>query len=182
MRALIQRSGIFLGSVARLRFAVLAVALAFTTGCGVHYGLVGGGLPPHIRTIAVLPFDNQTSSPDLTKELYDRMHTDMQRKLGVRDASQDRADAIARGTITQYDADVPVAYSASPSTSSVTARRRLQITIQVEIVDQSNGQTLYSGKDLREEADYAEGGEAAGREQAVEKLVQRIVEGVQSNW
>jgi len=172
LRDLIRRSGIFLSSA----------ALVLSAACGVHYGMAGGGLPPHVRTMAVLPFENQTSSPDLTKELYDRMHTDMQHKLGVRDASQDRADAIARGTITQYDVDVPVAYSASPSTSSVTARRRLQITIQVEIVDQSNGQTLYSGKDLREEADYAEGAEAAGREQAVEKLVQRIVEGVQANW
>jgi len=171
LKVLIRRSGTYLSSL----------ALALTAACGVHYGLVGGGLPAHIRTIAVLPFDNQTSSPDLTRELYDQMHTDMQHKLGVRDASQDRADAIARGSITQYDVDVPVAYSASP-TQSVTARRRLQITIQVQIVDQSNGQTLYSGKDLREEADYAEGAEASGRKQAIQKLVQRIIEGVQANW
>jgi TolB-like protein len=149
--------------------------------CGVHYGMAGGGLPANVRTMAILPFDNQTSSPDLTKELYDRMHDELQHKLGVRDASQDRADAIARGTITQYDVDVPVAYSADPR-QSVSARRRLQITIQVQIVDQSSGQVLYAGKDLREEADYAEGAEAAGREQAVEKLVQRIIEGVQANW
>jgi hypothetical protein len=143
--------------------------------------MAGGGLPSHIRTMAVLPFENKTSSADLTKELYDRMHTDMQRRLGVRDASVDRADAVARGTITQYDVDVPVAYSSDPR-QSVSARRRLAITIQVEIVDQSNGQVLYAGKDLREEADYAEGAEPGGRQQAVEKLVQRIVEGVQANW
>lgn len=168
---LIRRSGALAASL----------ALALLAACGVHYGMAGGGLPPHIRTMAVLPFDNQTASADLTKELYDRMHKDMQRKLGVRDASADRADAIARGTITQYDVDVPVAYSADPR-QSVSARRRLQITIQVQIVDQSTGQVLYDGKDLREEADYAEGAEADGRQQAIQKLIQRIVEGVQANW
>lgn len=171
MLVLLRRSG-------RLAISLALVAL---TACGVHYGMAGGGLPAHIRTMAVLPFDNQTSSPDLTKELYDRMHTEMQHKLGVRDASADRADAIARGTITQYDVDVPVAYSADPR-QTVSARRRLQITIQVQIVDQSTGQVLYDGKDLREEADYAEGAEADGRQQAIQKLVQAIIEGVQANW
>ena len=123
MPALIRRSG---------RLAV-SLALAALAACGVHYGMAGGGLPAHIRTMAVLPFDNQTSSPDLTKELYDRMHTDMQHKLGVRDASVDRADAIARGTITQYDVDVPVAYSADPR-QTVSARRRLQITNRKSVV------------------------------------------------
>ena len=54
-----------------------------------------------------------------------------------------------------YDADVPVSFSANPQ-QAVTARRRLQITIEVEIIDQSNGHVLYPNKSLREEADYAE--------------------------
>jgi hypothetical protein len=52
----------------------------------------------------------------------------------------------------------------------------------VEIVDQSNGHVLWQQKSLREEADYAERAEAEGRRKAIEKLVQKIIEGVQSNW
>jgi outer membrane lipopolysaccharide assembly protein LptE/RlpB len=163
------------------RFGVLIASLALLTLTGCFYHFAGGGLPPNIRTMAIVTFDNQTPSPDLPKELYDQMRTELQKRLGVRDAPQDRADALIHGTISSFDADVPVGFSANPQ-QAVSARRRLQITIEVEILDQSNGKALYTNKALREEADYAERAEAEGRKQAIEKIVQKIVEGVQQNW
>ncbi|HEY7237076.1 MAG TPA: LPS assembly lipoprotein LptE [Gemmatimonadaceae bacterium] len=131
--------------------------------------------------MAVLPFDNQTTSPEVQRELLDAMHRELQRRLGVRDASESRADAIVRGVIDAYDVDVPVAVSANPSTA-VSARRRLQITIDVEIVEQSNGRVLFQRKGLRGDGDYDERAEAAGRTKAIEKIVNDIVEGAQSQW
>ena len=162
------------------RFSVV-IALAALVGCGVRYGFAGGGLPSNIRTMAVLPFDNQTTSPEVQRELLDVMHRELQRRLGVRDASESRADAIVRGVIDAYDVDVPVAVSANPSTA-VSARRRLQITIDVEIVEQTNGRVLFQRKGLRGEGDYDERAEAAGRTKAIEKIVNDIVEGAQSQW
>jgi hypothetical protein len=148
---------------------------------GSLYRFAGGGLPPHIHTVALSTFDNQTPSPELPKELYDEMHRELQRRLGVRDAPADKADAIIRGVIASYDADVPISFSASPQ-QAVSARRRLQLTIEIEIVDQASGKVLYSNKALRQEADYNERAEQDGRRQAIEKIVQEIVAGVQSNW
>jgi hypothetical protein len=163
------------------RFSAL-VALALLGGCGsIHYGFAGGGLPSNIRTMAVMPFDNQTTSPEVQRELLDVMRHELQRRLGVRDASESRADAIVRGIIDAYDVDVPVAVSANPSTA-VSARRRLQITIDVEIVEQANGRVLFQRKGLRGEGDYDERAEAAGRTKAIEKIVNDIVEGAQSQW
>jgi hypothetical protein len=145
------------------------------------YGFAGGGLPPNVRTVALSTFDNQTASPDLPKELYDQMHKELQRRLGLRDAPADHADALIKGVISTYDADVPISFSANPQ-QAVSARRRLQITIEIEIVDQSSGKVLFSSKALREEADYDERGEPKGRADAISKIVQEIVTGVQSNW
>jgi hypothetical protein len=131
--------------------------------------------------MAIVTFDNQTPSPDIPKELYDRMRKELQQRLGVRDATQERADALVHGVIASYDADVPVGFSANPN-QAITARRHLQLTIEVEILDQSNGRVLYANKALRGEADYAERAELEGRTQAIAKIVQAIVEGVQSNW
>ena len=64
----------------------------------------------------------------------------------------------------------------------MTARRRLQVTIDVEIVDQANGHVLFQRKGLRGEGDYAERAEAEGRTKAIEKIVNDIVEGAQSHW
>ena len=155
------------------------VGLVAIGGC--LYSFAGGGLPPSIHSMAIVTFDNQTSSPELPKELYDQMRKELQRRLGVRDAPQNKADALIHGTIQSYEADVPVSFSANPQ-QAVTARRRLQVTIDVEIVDQSNGHILFQSKSLREEADYAERAEADGRSQAIAKILQKIVEGVQANW
>jgi hypothetical protein len=149
------------------------------TGC--LYGFAGGGLPPNIRTVALTTFDNQTPAPELPKELYDQMHRELQRRLGIRDAPADKADAVIRGVISSYDADVPVSFSANPQ-QAVSARRRLQLTIEIEIVDQATGKVLYANKALRQEADYAERAEQEGRSQAIQKIVNEIVAGVQTNW
>lgn len=163
------------------RFGVLIGSLALLSANGCLYHFAGGGLPANIRTMSIATFDNQTPSPDLPKELYDEMRAKLQSKLGVRDAPRERADAVVKGSITAYEPDVPIGFSADPR-QSLTAQRRLQVTIEVEIVDQSNNRVLYQNKSMREEADYAERAELEGRRKAIEKLVQKIVEGVQSNW
>ncbi|HEV8178036.1 MAG TPA: hypothetical protein VGP44_10145, partial [Gemmatimonadales bacterium] len=45
------------------------VALSTLALGGCLYGFAGGGLPPSIKTVAVLPFDNQTPEPTLTQEI-----------------------------------------------------------------------------------------------------------------
>jgi hypothetical protein len=162
-------------------FGSLVGSLVILLATGCVYGFAGGGLPSNVRTVALSPFDNQTASPDLPKELYDEMHKELQRRLGLRDAPADHADALVKGVIASYDADVPIAFSANPQ-QAVSARRRLQVTVDVEIVDQATGKVLYQKKSLRQEADYDERGEQKGRADAISKIVQEIVTGVQSNW
>jgi hypothetical protein len=146
-----------------------------------HYGFSGGGLPSHIRTMAIQPFDNETPSPELQRELLDVMHKELQSRLGVRDAPEARSDAVVKGVIRTYDADVPVAYSANP-TQAITARRRLRISLDVQIVDLTNNRTIWEKKALSAEGDYAERDEAGGRRDALKRIVNDIVEGAQSQW
>src|SRR5690349_20854979 len=82
-----------------LGFSLSVCLLAGTTGCPVHYSFSQGSLPPNIHTMAVLPFDNQTASPAVAGELFDAMHGDLEKRLGVRDAGQGHADAVVRGSI-----------------------------------------------------------------------------------
>jgi hypothetical protein len=167
----IQRSG---------AFSVLLLLLALS-GCITKYGFAGGGLPSHVRTMAILPFDNETPSPDVQRELLDAMHRELQTRLGVRDAPESRADAVVKGVIRSYDADVPIAYSSDPA-QAVTARRRLRITLDVQIVDQTNGKTIWEKSGLAAEGEYAERDEAGGRREALRRIVNDIVEGAQSQW
>jgi hypothetical protein len=160
---------------------VLAAALALG-GCRFSpYKFAGGGLPSNIRTIAVLPFENDTPVPELQRELFEAMRRELQNRLNLRDASETRADAIVRGTIVKYDIDVPVGFSSDP-TQANTARRQLQLVVDVAIIDQSSGRTLWEKKGLTAKGEYAEQNEGNGRRQAIEEIIADIIEGAQSNW
>ena len=163
------------------RFGVRSFCLAVLLAACFPYGFAGGGLPAHVKTVAVLPFDNETATPELQRELFEAMRRELQRRLGLRDASEARADAIVRGTILRYDTDVPVGYSADPN-QATTARRRLQIAVDIEIVDQTTGKTLWQRKGLTADGEYAERAEASGRRLALEKIVSDVIEGAQSQW
>lgn len=156
-------------------------ALLLLSGCGVRYGFSEGAFPAHVRTMAILAFENQTATAELQNELLDNMRQELQKRLGVRDATEDRADALVRGRIVSYDVDIPVAVSADPR-QAVSARRRLQVIVDVEILDQTTGKMLWQRKGLRAEGEYAERAEAEGRRQAIARIVNEIIEGAQSQW
>ena len=63
-----------------------------------------------------------------------------------------------------------------------TARRRLTVVVDVEIVNQLTGKVLWSKKGISAQGDYAENAEASGRKQAVDRIVNEIIEGAQSQW
>jgi hypothetical protein len=169
-------------AVRRLLLPAAALLALAAPACRFSpYKFAGGGLPSHIRTIAVLPFDNETPVPELQREVFDAMRRELQNRLNLRDAAEARAHAVVRGTIVRYDIDVPIGFSADPA-QATSARRQLQLVVDVQIVDQTNGRTLLEKKGLMAKGEYAERNESAGRRQAIEEIISDIIEGVQSQW
>jgi lipopolysaccharide assembly LptE-like protein len=163
------------------RFGVRLALVVLLAQTACLYGFVGGGLPGHIDTVAVLPFDNDTPVSVIPQELHAQLRPGVESRLGLRSAAESRADAVVKGRIVRYDPDIPVAYSADPN-QQVAARRRLEIAIDVEILDQTTGKTLFNRRGMVAQGDYDERQEVEGRRRAIEKLVREIVEGAQSQW
>lgn len=145
------------------------------------YGFSGGGLPSNIKTVAIIPFDNETASAELPRELTDALRDGLEHRLGLRTATEAKADAVLRGKIVRYDIDVPVAVSADRN-QATSARRQLSIGVDIELVSQSDGKVLWQRSGLMGEGQYAENAEATGRKQAIEKIVSDVIEGAQSQW
>ncbi len=167
-------------SVVTSRLVLLALLAVGITGCLYKFSS-GGGLPRNLRSVAVQPFDNQTPVPELQREILDQLRKGMKDRLNLREATEQKADVVVRGTIVRYDVDLPAGVSADPRQTTST-RRRLQIILDVEILDQSTGRILFKRAGISKEAQYAEGGEATGRKDAVESLVNEMLEGMQSQW
>jgi hypothetical protein len=150
-----------------------------SSGC---YGFSGGGgLPRHLKTVAIQPFDNQTAAPELQREIFDQLRNVLRDRLNLREAPESRADLVVRGIIVNYEVDLPLGASAD-TRQTTTNRRRLQLAIDIEIIEQATNRTLLSKKGMQREGQYAEGGEVTGRRNALESLMNDIVEGVQSQW
>jgi len=101
------------------------------------YGFAGGGLPD-VKTVAIVPFENDTPEPALTQEVNAAVREAIEGRLGLRLAGEATADAVVRGRVVRYDPDMPAA--------------------------------------------FLPGQEVRGRKVALEKLVNDIVDGAQSQW
>ncbi|MGH7628433.1 MAG: LPS assembly lipoprotein LptE [Gemmatimonadales bacterium] len=160
----------------------LASALVSALALGGCYGFAGGGLPPGVKTVAILPFENLTPEPTLTRDIQEAVRDAMEGRLGLRQAGETSADAVVRGTISRYEPDLPVAYQGIGGTDVQVTQRLVQITVAVEIVDQRTGRTLWERSGLTVDGNYDPGRELDGRRRAYERLVTNIVEGAQSQW
>ena len=91
-----------IATAARLRHASLLVA-------GCRYSLNGGGLPTDIKSVAIVPFDNETASPELQQELNEALRKELCLEAwGSRRPAEDKASAVVRGKIVKYDLDVAI--------------------------------------------------------------------------
>ena len=158
------------------------LAAAALAGHACLYGFAGGGLPSHIRTVAILPFDNQTAEPVLTQEVADAVREALENRLGLRSSGEPTADAVVRGTILSYEPDIPLAFERGDRGAVAVTRRRIQLAVSIEIYDQREERMLWERSRLVIDGEYAPPGEEEGREVALEKLVNDIVEGAQSQW
>ena len=156
--------------------AVLAVA-------GCNYGFRSGSFPDHIRTVAILPFDNDTNRFELTQEIHEELLRELPRALGVTNAGEDVADALVQGRIVRYDLTAPLFRSGQQVGQVDVLQRQVSIRIEVELVDLVENLILWDDPGLTTLGQYLEGeSEEVGRAEAIELLVQRIVDGAQSNW
>src|SRR5438105_623795 len=162
------------------RSGAYSLVLVALTAC-IPYGFTGGGLRSHTWTVAIVPFDNQTATPELPREPTDALRTRPHDRLGLRDASESKANAVVRGTVQRYEIDIPIGYSAS-NKQTTSAKRMLQLVVDIEMVDQVTGKTLWQRKGLLAEGQYEERGEATGRKQAIDRIVSDVIEGAQSQW
>ena len=158
-----------------------AVAAAACSAC--LYGFAGGGLPPHIRTVAILPFENQTTDPLLTQQVTDVIREAFESRLGLRLAGEATADAVVRGAIVRYEADLTASFQAAQAATATQVTRRLvRIALNVEVFDQREGRMLWQRSGLTVDGEYEPPREADGRQAAFKKLVSDIVDGAQSQW
>jgi outer membrane lipopolysaccharide assembly protein LptE/RlpB len=166
---------------ARLASALLAAGLLLS---GCMYSFTGGGLPENIRTVYVELWENNTPYEFLRTDVQQQLQNELPRRLGVRLAPQATADAIIRGKLNSYD---EVTVNIDPNTQNGrinTQQKRVQITFDAEIYDVKEDKVIWTGSSISAIGNYNPSSEPVdrGRERAREELIQKLVQGAQSQW
>ncbi|MBT8398384.1 MAG: hypothetical protein KJN92_15530 [Gemmatimonadetes bacterium] len=137
-----------------------------------------------MRTVAIVPFENETTRPEITDEVFNLLLREFPRSQGLQPAGEDVADAVIRGTITRYDVSTPSYRAGAAGDVPQVLQRQVSLTVQVQIINQVDNEILWESNAVSVRGEFMEETETedAGRALAIELLVQRIIDGAQSNW
>jgi hypothetical protein len=143
----------------------------------------GAGLPAHVRTVAVVPFDNNSDRFDLAQEVYEAILRDVPRAFGVRVGAEDSADVVIRGVVRRYSVDAP-SYRPSPGGGAEVLERAVNIGVEIQVLDMVERTILWENRSLTTRGVFLEGTEREedGRILAVEQIVRDLINGLQTNW
>lgn len=161
---------------------VVLLSLAALAACNYSFR-AGAGFPDHVRTIAILPFDNETNRFELPDEIHQQLLQELPAALGIQPGGRQGADAVLEGVVTGYDVTTP-SYRSVPGGGAEVLQREVRVRVAIRIVDRIEDVILWEDRNLSAQGQYlveSETEETARRE-AVEILVQSVVDGAQSNW
>jgi len=148
-----------------------------------NYGFAGGGLPSNINDVYVTPIENRTTQFSLTDPFTQGLLDAVRGRLGVQLASRDNADAEIRAELTRY-IDQASNFAGRENVGAEVFQRRVSITARVEIIDLASNEIVWSGTSVNGVGEYAPDTESeeVGQELALENLIQKIIDGAQSQW
>jgi len=164
--------------------ALLSSVVLFLSGCLFYTFQAGAGLPSHVQTLAVVPFENDTGRFEIGGELHQVLVDRLPQQFGVRTAGEEHADAVVRGTIRTYRVDAPSFRPGEEGRAAEVLERQVSITVQIEIIDRVNNIILWDNSNLSARGEFIEASEIEedGRRVAIDRLVQNVIDGLQSNW
>jgi len=164
------------------RIGILCLVAAVLTAPGCLYSFKGSSVPPHLKTVAVPLFDDQSGSGEpglrelLTNKLIERFKQD--NSLGVTDKTH--ADSFIEGTIASLT-DQPLVVTAGEAVT----KRHVTISTNVSYQDTKLKKKVFE-KQFSNWGDYEVSGGPAQRQVAInaamDKLSEDILNETVSGW
>lgn len=173
----------FSSAEARKWVVFLTVVLALP-GCFIYTFQAGSGFPSHVRTLAVIPFENDTPRFELSEEMHALLLAELPSAFGLRTGGEEFADAVVRGTVRRYSVEAPSYRPNEAGDRSEVVERQVVIALEVQVVDLVENVVLWESTSLTARGEFLEAtqDEEVGRQLALTRAVQSIIDGLQSNW
>ena len=165
------------------RTSLHLLLLLLLSGCaGCPYSFTGSSVPPHLKTIAIPLFDDQSGfgEPGLRERLTNKLIERFRRDNSLSVVDKTRADSILEGIITAVRDDPSVV-----STGEAVTKRRVTITVKAFYQDIKLKKKVWE-REVSNWGDYDISGGVAQRQTAdslaIDKLAEDIVIETVSGW
>lgn len=161
------------------RSAIL-VGIIFVSFFRCGFYSLKGSLPPHLKTVAVPLFENQTAEFGIAETLTDAVTDEFVKDGSLKIADRSSADVLIEGVITGVS-DRPGAFSQDETVQDI----NVYISVSVKVTDQVNRTPMWNERITQFGAyDPSAGpdGRSQAYEEAFEKISQEILNKTVSNW
>lgn len=130
--------------IRRAQLAAAGVLLLGALGCGYKLAGTGTFLPKSIKTIAVAPFENRTSRPEIEVRTTEAVARELSRHGGYKIVTdKSSADAYLEGAVTDFRT-TPVQFSAEGRAT----RLETAVVLRASLRDLASGEVLWSQANL----------------------------------
>lgn len=150
-------------------------ALLAAAACGYSFR---SPVPPHLSTVYVPTFDNETREFALTQQVTERVVNKFLNESRLRIASdEDDADLVVRGTIIDYREEA-LSYDPRTGGNPDVFTRRVLVSVDVALDDRVRNEALWENPQLTMWGEFnEEAGESreTGIERALEKISEEIL-------
>ena len=160
----------------------LILLFAMIQSCA-YYSFTGKSIPPHVRTVQVQLFDDNTSRYDLSlpQEINSKIifYIEDYNLMDIDDSKD--ADSKVYGTIRSFTESI-----ASQSDDEVAQQRTLTLRLSINFYDNINNEPIVKNFSVHHTEYYDESGGETARDEAMAELLERIGENaviaLSSNW
>jgi outer membrane lipopolysaccharide assembly protein LptE/RlpB len=138
------------GRAKTLAAAAVAAAVLAAGGCGYRLRGTGSSLPPHVRTMCVPMFKNQTTRFELDVKLTRAVINEFvaRGKVAV-SADAAASDAVLEGEVTSFSA-TPIGFSGANQAD----KYNITVTAKITLRDRASGKPLFANPSFVYQQDY----------------------------
>lgn len=138
----------------------LIVGIFLIPSCGYRLTGTGNQLPPHIKTLAIPVFENETNQPELHRNLTDAVRQAFLNDGRVKIVQKKSSDLLVQGTLDYYDVRA-VAFDSN----DVATQYWVKIGVKIKAYDRVKDRP-YLKDNLRTRWDYTVDANVASSEDA----------------
>lgn len=161
----------------RLLFCTLMGWALLVTGCMYSFK---GSLPPHIKSIAIPLFENQTAEYRINETITDLLVQQFLEENILRVEDEETADSVLEGAVTRID-DSPYTYNEAEQVQDYRVSITLEITWYDAVKDENRLEKSFSGWGVYD-AQQATTTREDGIQEAIDKIADDIINTITANW